>query len=264
MATNAGINVLGISEKNLSLKEYDQTLARAGLKENIEDITSDQDIDKVKLSEKDKHHAKAWDITEDEEKRYLLLMQNKSSVYYEGLRLTPIDILGINARNEKERNHFAEISARQEAQKVAKNIAWNNAFYAAYQKQIGNLKVIENFDPRPYAPHAYKPITLSHGDVLNFFVKKEEPVTTIVQPLISAIRANTSAQFNIFVIDATEKTAQNWALNHGIPIELVNSGRITINIGDLAYQSLNIKDKATPILLLSKNGKSKIIDLGSI
>lgn len=260
----ASINVPGITESKLSVNAYDQTLSKTGLKENIDDITLEQDVEKVNLTEKDKHHARVWGLTELEEKRYLLLMDNKSAVYYEGLRLTPIDVLGINARNDTERDHFAEISADLEAQHVSKNIAWNNAFFRAYQKKIGDLKVVGNFDPRPYAPSAYKPITLKDGDVLNFFIKKSDPVTTIIQPLVSAIQASQNTTINLFILDANTESAQSWALNHSIPLELVNSGRITINIGDIAYQSLNIKEKHTPILLLSKNGKSKIIDLGSI
>jgi integrating conjugative element protein (TIGR03759 family) len=260
----ASINVPGITESQLSVNVYDQTLSKTGLKENIDDITVEQDVEKVNLTEKDKHHARVWGLTELEEKRYLLLMDNKSPVYYEGLRLTPIDILGINARNDAERDHFAEISANLEAAHVSKNIAWNNAFFKAYQKKVGNLKVIENFDPRPYAPSSYKPIILKDGDILNFFVKKTDPVTTIIQPLVSAIQSSHNTSINLFIVDADSTSAQKWALNHSIPVELVNSGRITINIGDMAFQSLNIKEKSTPILLLSKNGKSKIIDLGSI
>jgi hypothetical protein len=131
----AELNIPGLNTKSLNTQKLqDQTLNRAGLSVNENDITDDQDLNTLQLSKEQLHEAKVWNISPEEEKRYIMLMQNRSKFYYEGLRQTPIDILGLNARNETERNHFAELAADQEAQKVAKNIAWNNAFHNAYNK----------------------------------------------------------------------------------------------------------------------------------
>lgn len=261
---DASLNIPGIEQNKNIDSSLDQTLSRAGLNKNIDDVTEEQDIEKVQLSDSDLHHAKVWGITEEEEKRFKILMDNKSQVYYEGLRLTPIDILGINARNESERRHFAEISAEQEAQKVAQNIAWNNTFYQVYKDKMNGKKVIQNFNPKQFAPSEYKPIALVQGDVINLFIKIEDHIKTIIFPLVEAIRTSDSTQFNIFILNGDEESSQTWAMNHSLPLELVNSGRITINTGSLAYNAIKLKDKKTPLMLLSKDGSSKIIDLGSI
>ncbi|OCH99162.1 integrating conjugative element protein [Legionella jamestowniensis] len=261
-AAHADLAIPGLNQQPLNhLAIEDQTLAKTGLTVNEDDLTSEQDINKITLTEAQVHEAKTWGLTPDEEKRYVLLMQNKSKFYYEGLRQTPIDILGLNARNEHERNHFAKLAAGQEAQKVAKNIAWNNAFYKAYNKLFANVPVVGEFDPSPYSPYAHKPVQLSQGDTLYFFIKEQDVVKTILLMLFDAIEQTPNARLHLMLLDMNDTTIQIWANQHQIPQHLVNAGRISLNHGELSYQSLKVK-KSLPLLLLSKNGHSSIVDLG--
>lgn len=257
----AELNIPGINTQSLNTQAVqDHTLARAGLTVNEDDLTSEQDINKIKLNEKQLHEAKVWNLTLDEEKRYVFLMQNRSKIYYQGLRQTPLDILGLNARNEAERNHFAELAAVQEAQKVSKNIAWNNAFYKAYNKLFANVPVVGDFDPSPYSPYAHKPVQLNQGETLYLFIKSDDAVKTILLTLTEAIENTPDTRLHLMFLETDDLSIQLWANKNQIPQYLVNSGRISLNHGDLNYQSL--KKKTTPLLLLSKNGSSSIVDLG--
>lgn len=259
----AELNIPGISTQSINtLAAQDQTLAKTGLTVNEDELTSDQDINKIQLNEKQLHEAKVWGLSLEEEKRYVLLMQNRSKIYYKGLRQTPLDILGLNARNETERNHFAELAAIQEAQKVSKNIAWNNAFHKAYNKLFANVPVVGDFDPSPYSPYAHKPVQLSQGDTLYLFIKPDDAVKTILMVLIEAIENTPATRLNLMLIESDELSIQLWANKHQIPQYLVNKGQITINHGEQNYQALKLKKKTTPLLLLSKNGSSSIVDLG--
>lgn len=259
----AELNIPGLTSHALNnLAVQDQTLARAGLEYNEDDVTSDQDSDKLQLNEQQLHEAKVWTLTVEEEKRYVMLMQNRSKFYYPGLRLTPLDILGLNARNESERNHFAEIAARQEAQKVAKNIAWNNAFYKAYNKLFANVPVVGDFDPSPFSPYNHKSVKLDSGDTLYLFIKPDEAVTGILLVLIDAIESTPETRLNLMFLESDDLTIQQWANKHQIPQSLVNNARITLNHGNLNYQALKINKKATPLLLLANNGHSSVVDLG--
>src|SRR3990167_10026718 len=47
-----------------------------------DDITSDQNAEKLKLTSAEKHQALVWGLSNDEEKRYLFLMQNQSGYFY--------------------------------------------------------------------------------------------------------------------------------------------------------------------------------------
>lgn len=260
---HAELNIPGLSTQRINtLAAQDETLGKTGLTHNDDDIIASQDINHMKLTEQQAHEADVWGLTDDEEKRYVLLMQNRSGLYYRGLRQTPLDILGLNARNETERNHFAEIAAMQEAQKVSKNIAWNNAFYKAYNKLFENVPVVGDFDPKPFSPYAHKPLLLDQNDTLYFFVKPDEAVKSILMLLLDAIEITPNTRLHIMLMNSDELSIQLWANQHQIPQALVNTGQITLNHGDLNYQSLSITKKSTPLLLLSKNSTSTIVDLG--
>jgi integrating conjugative element protein (TIGR03759 family) len=260
---HAELNIPGLNPQPLNaLMLQDKTLAQTGLSFNEDDLSSEQDLNKVTLNEQQLHEAKVWGLSSDEEKRYVLLMANKSKIYYEGLRQTPLDILGLNARNEAERAHFAEIAAKQEAQKVSKNIAWNNAFSKAYNTLFANVPVVGDFDPAPYSPYAYKPVQLNQGDTLYFFIKETDSVQTILLLLAEAIEQTPATQLHLMLLDFDDATIQMWANKHQIPQHLVANARISLNHGELNYQALQVNKKHTPLLLLSKNGSSSIVDLG--
>lgn len=257
---SAELLVPELSQAQFSEQSTDVTLAKAGLEENNDDITKEQDINQLELNKEQLHEAQVWGLTEFEEKRYVFLMQNQSKTFYEGLRLTPIDILGINARTDEERNHFAKIAADIEAQKVAKNIAWNNAFHRAYLERVNGIPVVRKFDTSPYSPAAYKPVVLSAGDRLHFFISRKDSVSTIVISLIKAIEQTPNTLWHITLIDGDEQDIQLWANAHNLPHQRVEEGRIVLDIGRQAFDGLNLEK--TPMLLLSKNNESRIVDLG--
>lgn len=265
-AACAGLTIPGISvhqsaESALALS--DKTLAKTGLPMNEDDITGDQDMNSLTLTPLQVHEAQVWGLTEEDEKRYVFLMKNRSAVYYQGLNLTPIDILGINARNEAERERFAALSAHAEAQKVSKNIAWNNAFYKAYNHLFANVPVVGDFDPTPYSPAAYKPIVLSPGDTLFLFVKPDDAVKTILLSLIDAVNTTPHTRLNLMILKADDVAIQQWANEHQLSKTLVSTGQITLNHGDLQYETQALATSSTPILLLARQGVSSLVDLGA-
>lgn len=253
----------GIPTESFSaLAKTDKTLAQTGLSVNENDLTKTQEANKPPLTEAQLHEAAVWELTVEEEQRYVQLMQNRSAIYYEGLRQTPIDILGLHARTEAEREHFAELSARQEAQKVAKNIAWNNAFHQAYNRLFQNVPVVGAFDLSPYSPNHYKPITLTPNDTLYWFIRREHAVKTVLLPLIDAIQSTPNTTLHLMILGADDLELQQWANLQQIPRPLVTQGHITLNHGELPFEALTLKDKTTPLLLLVRNGQSNVVDLG--
>jgi integrating conjugative element protein (TIGR03759 family) len=262
----ASIYIPGISQRAMENISNDSDFSKTGISKNIDDIADDQDIEKVELNEKDKHQARVWELSEEDMKRYKLLMENKSSFYYQGLRLTPLDILGINARNKKERDRFANLSAKFEAQKVAKNLAWNNAHFQAYQKVVKGLPVIQNFDASKYSPYAYRPIKLKSGQQLHFYIKKDDAVTTLIAPLIKAIDESQNTLLVLNCLDCDSSDMQLWANNHNIPKNLVNEGRARLDLGHIQFDGLQVpqKEKRTPLLISVLNGHANLVDLGSL
>lgn len=261
--TFAEFSIPGIATSPLNaLYASDKTLAQTGISQNIDDISSDQDIHTLQLSTAQIHEAKVWGLTIDEEKRYVLLMQNTSAIYYNSLRQTPIDILGINARTQQERDHFAEISALFEAQKVSKNIAWNNAFYVAYNKIFKDVPVVGKTDLSHYSPRQYKPITLEPNDNLYFFIKPTDAVKIILLSLSEALKSTVSTHLHIMLLNTNDIGIQTWASRHHIPKEMVASNQISLNHGELNFSALQDVNKKTPLLLLARNNTSTVVDLG--
>ncbi|MGQ3890139.1 TIGR03759 family integrating conjugative element protein [Legionella sp. CNM-1927-20] len=243
----------------------DKDLAKRGLSIYQDDVTSDQDLETMTLNEKALHEARVWGLTELEEKRYLALMRNRSGVFYEGLHLTPVDILGLNARNEQERAHFAALSAQIEAQKVAQNLAWNSAFYKAYNELFKHESVVSgDFDPTVYSPMAHKPVSLTTGDMLFLFLRPEDASRSIIMTLSEAVVQNPGTKLHLLVLEADNRAIQNLAHRAGLSYDAVKSGLITLNHGELQYDSLTLANKQTPLLILARQGVSSVVDLGRI
>ena len=253
----AGLYIPGIATS--SIQQSDNALAKAGLAEFHDEIIEEKDF---QLNDVQRQEAKVWGLNEKEEKRYLQLMQSRSGVYYKDLRMTPIDILGLNARDDVEREHFASLAAHQEAQKVAQNIAWNNAFYKAYNELFKDVPVVGDFDPSPYSPYAHQPIQLKAGETLYLFIRSDDAVTTIVLQLIDAINRTPNTKLNLLFLDMDNNAIQLWANRHQLPIQLVTSQQITLTPGNQQFESLTLAKKQTPLLLIANGKNSQVVDLG--
>lgn len=233
-----------------------------------DDITKDQSIDPIKLTPLQTHQALVWGLSDAEEKRYLLLMQNKSGLYYHNKPLTPIDILGINARSDEERNNYAARAAQLEFSQTAKLLAYQNAYHQAAQTIMAStqLPFIRPFDTQIFSPYQYQPLLLKPNDQLLLFVKKDNPVRAMMGTLLSLLAKEPKAQLNIYFIDAgiTDKAIQTWANSQTIPLPWVNDQRITLNKDIHRYQQLSLPNKTTPLLLLVRDNTSQRIDVGRL
>ncbi|WP_028389157.1 TIGR03759 family integrating conjugative element protein [Legionella fairfieldensis] len=263
MATPA---IPGFSEPGLRPSTItDKAIAKTGLSTYQDDITADQGMDDLTLDSKALHEAQVWGLSVEEEKRYLALMKNRSAFFYEGLHLTPIDILGLNARNDAERTHFAQLAAHIEAQKVAQNLAWNQAFYKAYNTLFEGQTVIDSdFDPRPYSPVSHTPVQLKAGDELFLFIRLEDSAQSMAMMLSDAVLKYPGTRLHFMILKADNAAIQALAHRFGLAHELVQKGLITLNHGELHYESLSLSDKQTPLLVLVRKGHSSLVDLGKI
>ena len=232
----------------------------------FDDITEDQNIQSIKLTDAQKHQALVWGLSKKQEQRYVLLMQNRSGVYFKNTQLTPIEILGINARDDAERSQYAMLDAKQEFEKNAKILAFNAAYHkaATVLKEKLNLPIVYKFNYAKYSPYNYKPVQLQKNDKIMLFVKKDENVKSVVAYLMVEIERNSSLQMNIYFIDSdiTKDEITKWAQRQDIPPEMVKNKFITLNFNHGQYAAVNIKTKKTPLLILARNGHSRIIDTG--
>ncbi len=252
-------------QKNAKVKaEANQDLMVRGLKSFKDDVYSDQVAEKTVLTPVQKHQAMVWSLTFDEEKRYLFLMQNRSGLYYGKVTLSPVDILGLNARSDEERQHFAAISAKQESQKIAQNLAWNAAFTKAYRQMTQGTPVIRPFNYAKFSPYHYQPVQLKQGDVLDLFTDISTPISGAFSDLIELLEKHPGVQLNVYFVSGkiTDKAIQQWANTQALPANWVKNKRVTLNHGGSEYSALKVANKRVPLLILVRGNHASTLDLG--
>lgn len=244
-------------------KTVDNALIDKGLTVNQDDITSDQDDSKIQLTAAQMHQALVWGLKPEQEQRYLFLMQNKSNLQYQGQHLSPVWILGLNARDDTERDYYANLAATQEARYVAQNLAWNEAYTQTYRDLTAGLPVIKPFDVSQYSPATHQNVVWQNSDILNLFITTHDAVGEIMANIMAALGSHPDMKLNVFFIGNANSTAiQTWANQQSIPTTWVMSGHITLNNGNTQYANLAVADKRTPLLILVRNHQAQAIDAG--
>ena len=229
-----------------------------------DDITLYQDIDKVQLNADQLHQAKVWNLSENEEKRFVLLMQNRSAVYYKETKLSPTEILGLNARTSEEREHYANLSAEQNEQQIAEVLAWRTAYQTAYKDRIKNLPVIKPFDTSPFSPYDYKAIDLKPGDKIYFYLRLTDSVKAQLAVIYRLLEKTPDTQLKFIFIgnDANLNNITAWAKAHSVPLSLVKAKRIQLSVGDKAdLEKINNAGQSLPVIIHASNKKTSIIEM---
>lgn len=86
--------------------------------------------------------AQIWGLSEEEMIRAKVLLKGPRAAFSVE-NLSPVEALGIHARDEKERQRYAEMFARALQADVERSLAWNKAFQQAQSRIYPNQKVID-------------------------------------------------------------------------------------------------------------------------
>ena len=231
-----------------------------------DDITSDQNVETIKLTKGQLHQAQVWGLSSEEEKRYVALMQDKSGFFYgSGAHMSPTEVLGANARSDEERNKYAKKDAQDQFQYLAKYFSYNASYSkaaAAYKEKL-NLPVLRPFNTAKFSPYNYQPIDVKGGDKYMLFVGIHDSVRPVVSYFMGVIEKDDTVQLNVYFIENnnTKGSVLDWARSQNIPTEMVIKHDITLNYDNGMFSTLAHKEKP-PILVRVRSGKSDIIDMG--
>ncbi len=179
-----------------------------------------------------KEMSTIWKITEDEWRRYAVLMKGEAKYHWS--HLDPVFVLGLNAKSPHERSRFAAIYARQEYTRTAQLLAFNNEYLKQMERLYGNepLMDLSQITPSASANNAFPKLTIrdaQYGDKVILFVKDEcvqcdrlyKKIATI--PLIGISR-------NVFFVgDYADEDIIKWGRRMNITPEIVQGGIITLN-----------------------------------
>ena len=110
--------------------------------QEISSTANAADAGETRLSATDLVSASIWNLTREEMVRAKMLLQGPRKAFSVE-NLSPIEALGIHARDEAERRKYAEMFARAFHADIERSLAWNRAFTEAMARMYPNEPVVD-------------------------------------------------------------------------------------------------------------------------
>ncbi|EDX3117072.1 TIGR03759 family integrating conjugative element protein [Salmonella enterica subsp. enterica serovar Mississippi] len=157
--------------------------------------------------------AQEWGLTTEEWQRYEELKKGRRGVLSPGL--DPLTMLGIEARSDEERRHFAELAVKQEFQRVEAELAFQREVNSAWTRVYPGVLPVQEL----------------HSEVSNarqaLFVKDNCPACD--RKLTQLMKS--TQPLDIYLVDSggKDEAVRNWAKKRNIPAEKVKSRQVTLN-----------------------------------
>ncbi len=199
------------------------------------------------LSETDLARAHTWNLSETEWRRYQQQMQGiRGSI--SPSTISPIEVLGIHARDEAERHRYAETWARAMREDVDRILAFQHAYDAAAKRLYPNEPLI---DIHRLPGKSAETSALQSTDRLLFFTRPACPVCDL---LIGKLlqRIDEVSGIDIYLTELApgdDAAVRDWASHHQIKPEWVRSRRVTLNHDGGALEKLTNGQGELPYVL---------------
>lgn len=171
----------------------------------------------TRQSESRTSQAKDWGLSEQEWTRYEAIKAGPRGYWSPGL--DPLTALGVEARNDKERQRYAELQVQLEAKRVERELAYNRAYTAAWARLFPDALPIQ----RPLAGGA----VATQTERTALFVEEGcEACETEAKRLQTL-----DLPLDIYLVGSQGEDAriQAWARKTGIRPEQVRRQQITLN-----------------------------------
>lgn len=189
----------------------------------------------------DERQARDWGLRPEEWARYRQLMEGPLGSY--SSNLDPLTALGIESRNDQERNRYAELQVQAEARRVEKLLAYQRAYDSAWQR-------LRPGQPRLNLSAASTSDT--EAGRLAVFVKAD------CVPCIQRVRQLQAAGtgFDVYVVGSRQDDARirQWAAKAGIESAKVRARAITLNHDAGRWLSLGLPGDL-PAVVRQVNGQ---------
>ncbi len=203
------------------------------------------------LSATELARSNAWDLSEIEWHRYqALLLGIRGSI--SPVNLSPIEVLGIHARDSAERRAYAERWARAMREDAERILAFQHAYDAAVKRLFSGQTLI---DVGKLQTLPQKTSELQADDRILFFTAVMCPACdAVLVKLLSHLDA--VAGIDIYITDVSktdDAVIRAWAEAHGINAEWVRTQRVTLNHDAGALQTITDGPVETPALFVRRN-----------
>ncbi|PBQ09394.1 TIGR03759 family integrating conjugative element protein [Pseudomonas syringae] len=177
-----------------------------------------QDMQSAPLGRSDSEQAASWGLTEQEWTRFEQIQAGPRGFWSPSL--DPLTALGVEAQTDQERQRYAELQVALEAKRAERELAYQNAYTAAWAKLFPGLLPIQGMAPPSPTSSAVAPRQA-------LFVEDHCPACTAeAQRLQSSDTA-----FDIYLVGSQgeDESVRRWAREANIDPAKVQRRQVTLN-----------------------------------
>jgi len=204
------------------------------------------------LSASELARARAWGLSATEWQRYQLLMQGiRGSV--SPVTISPIEVLGIHARDREERRRYAETWAHTLHEDVDRILTFQRAYDEAGNRLYPNAPLI---DIARLPGKVEKSSPFQSGDRVLFFSRAECPACALILNTLLK-RIDELGGIDIYLTDLApgdDEAVRAWAAEHKIDPQWVRTRRVTLNHDAGALAKLTDEAGTVPYLMRRRGG----------
>lgn len=192
--------------------------------------------------------ASDWGISDLEYARYQQLIKGiRGSI--SPSTISPIEVLGIHARNNAERTKYARIWADALAQDTKRVLAFQLAVNQAWEDK-GSPELI-NVDMLSLNDNNNEK---AQNNVQYILITKLSPCEACdkkLQGLLTLLSISSGAKLNIYFSDsssANKGIIRSWAQKNNLDVSMLRTKRITLNHGENLLQQYDLQPSSVPAL----------------
>ena len=219
-------------------------------------------VEASQLSESELIRARLWNLSETEWHRYQQLMRGiRGSI--SPATISPIEVLGIHARDEAERRRYAEAWARTMYQDAGRILAFQHAYDAAAKRLYPNTPLI---DINRLPARAEEGDTFNPTDRLLYFTRPGCPACDLMlNKLLKRIDEVSGIDIYLIGVEQSDDGAvRAWAASHKLNPEWVRSRRITLNHDGGALAKLTHGQGEVPTLLRRRGEELSLLRVSDL
>ena len=177
-----------------------------------------QDTQSAPLGRSDSEQAASWGLTEQEWTRFEQIQAGPRGFW--SPNLDPLSALGVEAQTDQERQRYAELQVALEAKRAERELAYQNAYTAAWAKLFPGLLPIQGMASPSPASSAVMPRQA-------LFVEDHCPACTAEAQRLQ----NSDTAFDIYLVGSQgeDERVRSWARQAAVDPTKVQRRQITLN-----------------------------------
>ena len=177
-----------------------------------------QDTQSAPLERSDSEQAASWGLTEQEWTRFEQIQAGPRGFW--SPHLDPLTALGVEAQTDQERQRYAQLQVALEAKRAERELAYQNAYTAAWAKLFPGLLPIQGMASPSPASSAVMPRQA-------LFVEDHCPACTAEAQRLQ----NSDTAFDIYLVGSQgeDERVRSWARQAVVDPTKVQRRQITLN-----------------------------------